>query len=349
MKSITTGFATLFSKVVLPHFFQKWFCHTFFKSVFFKSVYMSELPILIVFDIDETLIQFMNRSAYHFWKDADPVLKRSLTEHCEYIDIDTPDKEACIIFRTGLRKFLEEVKRNERLKIAIWTYSNKDYATYIAESITEHFGFDENPFLFAYGDEDIKDHDTPKSLQQIWDDPEFGETFNKFNTFLVDDRKGNICHDINMYNGIIIQAFAPFGETKSREPLTQASLEKSINDDVFEHLSKISNKILKDIDGCTEEDIEEALTVESIFLPKCMRRRKLQEYFKEYEYDGDSINICTIGEVKNAASKFKGGKTKTLRKTNKKIKTNRKTNKKNKRKTIKKRKRLNKKKSYYKK
>ena len=102
-------------------------------------------------------------------------------------------------------------------------------------------------------------------------------------------------------------------------------------------------------DFLTEEDIEEALTVESVFLPKCMRRRKLQEYFKEYEYDGDSINICTIGEVKNAASKFKGGKTKTLRKTNKKIKTNRKTNKKNKRKTIKKRKRLNKKKSYYKK
>ncbi len=322
---------------------------------------MSELPILIVFDIDETLIQFMNRSAYHFWKDADPVLKRSLTEHCEYIDVDTPKKESCIIFRTGLRKFLEEVKRNERLKIAIWTYSNKEYANYIAESITEYFGFDENPFLFAYGEEDIKDHDNPKSLQQIWDDPEFGGTFNKFNTFLVDDRKGNICHDINMYNGIIIQAFAPFGETKSREPLTQASVDKSINDDVFEHLSKITNKILRDIDGCTEEDIEEALTVESVFLPKCMGRRKLQDYFKEYAHDGDSINICTIGEVENAASKFKGGKTnrKTNKKTHRKInkKTHRKINKKingknrHKRKTYKRsnKKRSNKKKSYYKK
>jgi hypothetical protein len=267
---------------------------------------MSELPLLIIFDIDETLIQFINKKAYHYWEDADPVLKRSLTEHCEFIDM--PEKRQCIFFRTGLRNFLEEVKRNERLQIAIWTYSDNDYATDIAEIITRHFGFDENPFLFAYGADDIKDHDNPKSLQQIWDNPKFGETFNKFNSFLVDDRKGNICHDINMYNGIIIQAFAPFGETKQRSELTESSLKKTIEDDVLEHLSKISKKILQDIDGCSEEDIAEALTEESVFLPKCMKRRKLQAYFKEFEHEGDSVQLCAIGDTEHAASSIKGGR-----------------------------------------
>ena len=285
---------------------------------------MSDLPILIVFDIDETLIQFINKKAYHYWEDADPGMKRSLTAHCEFIDM--PQKKQCVIFRTGLRKFLEQVKRNKRIKIAIWTYSDRDYAVDISDMITKHFGFDENPFIFAYGTEDIEDHENPKSLQQIWDNPEFGGTFNKFNTFLVDDRKGNICHEINMYNGIIVQAFAPFGETKAREPLTAGILEKTVNDDVFEHLSKISKKILTDIDGCSEEDIAEALTQEAVFLPKCMKRRKLQAYFKEFEHDGDTVYMCTIGDTELAGSSIKGGRKRIIARrkmTRRKMKTTR--------------------------
>jgi hypothetical protein len=271
---------------------------------------MSELPILIVFDIDETLIQYINKGAYHYWEQADPEMKRSLTEHCEFID--KPEKRQCVVFRTGLRQFLEQVKRNERIQIAIWTYSEREYATDIAEMITKHFGFDENPFIFAYGIEDIDDN-IPKSLKQIWDNPEFGGKFNKFNSFLVDDRKGNICHEINMHNGIIVQAFAPFGETKQRSALTETSLEKSIHDDVFTHLTKITKNILNDIDGCSEEDIEEALTTESVFLPKCMNRRKLKQYLNEFEYDGESIQICSIGDTEHAASAFKGGRKRITR------------------------------------
>jgi hypothetical protein len=268
---------------------------------------MSDLPILVIFDIDETLIQYINKKAYHFWEDADPGMKRTLTSHCEFIDM--PAKRQCVLFRPGLRKFLEQVKRNKRIQIAIWTYSEREYATDIAEMITQHFGFEENPFIFAYGTEDIEDHNYAKSLKQVWDNSEFGGTFNKFNSFLVDDRKGNICHDINMHNGIIIQAFAPFGETKTRSPLTESSLEKSINDDIFEHLSKITKKILTDIDGCSEEDIMEAFTEESVFLPKCMKRRKLQAYFKEFEHEGDSVQICSIGDTEHAADPTKGGRT----------------------------------------
>jgi hypothetical protein len=279
---------------------------------------MSDLPILVVFDIDETLIQYINKKAYHYWEDADPGMKRALTSHCEFIDM--PAKRQCVFFRTGLRKFLEQVKRNKRIKIAIWTYSEREYATDIAEMITKHFGFEENPFVFAYGTEDIEDHNYAKSLKQVWDNPEFGRRFNKFNSFLVDDRKGNVCHDINMHNGIIVQGFAPFGETKTRSPLTDASLERSINDDVFEHLSKIIKKILTDMDGCSEEDIEEAFTEEAVFLPKCMKRRKLQSYFKEFDHEDDSVQICSIGDTAHAADPTKGGRRKHKRTKHKRTK-----------------------------
>ena len=115
-----------------------------------------------------------------------------------------------------------------------------------------------------------------------------------------------------MNNGIIVQAFAPFGETKAREPLTATSLNKSIHDDIFAHLSKITKKILTDIDGCSEEDIAEALTEEAVFLPKCMKRRKLQAYFKEFEHEDDSVQICAIGDTEHAASSVKGGRKKLL-------------------------------------
>jgi phosphoserine phosphatase len=37
---------------------------------------MSKRDILVVFDIDETLIQYINKNAYHFWKDATLEQKR---------------------------------------------------------------------------------------------------------------------------------------------------------------------------------------------------------------------------------------------------------------------------------
>lgn len=269
---------------------------------------MNDLPVLIVFDIDETLIQFIPKKAYHFWDETSEKNKQILKEKCGVIDM--PNKKQCIIFRHGLREFLEEVKRNKRIDIALWTYSEREYAEDIGGLISKYFGFDKNPFIFQYGMEDVINHSQPKSLKKIWDNPIFGNKYNKFNTFLVDDRQGNICHNINMNNGIIIDAFAPYGETKERSALTTDSLEKAINDDVLEHVLKISKIILKDIDGCSEEEIKDALKVESIFVPKCMKRRKLTDYLKEYEYEDYSVNICTIGEAEHAGAEFKGGKSK---------------------------------------
>jgi hypothetical protein len=304
---------------------------------------MEELPILIVFDIDETLIQFIPQKAYHYWEETSEENKQILKEKCGVIDI--PKNKHLIIFRAGLKEFLEEVKRNKRIHIALWTYSEREYAEDMGGFITKYFGFEKNPFVFQYGTEDVKDHSQPKSLKQIWDNPKFGNKYNKFNTFLVDDRKANICHGINMNNGIIIQAFAPYGETKERSPLTQASLEKAINDDVLENLLKISKNILKDIDGCSEEEIEEALKVESVFAPKCMKRKKLTDYLKEYEYEDDTVKICSIGDVEHAGADFKGGKKVQHKNINQKRKTQHKK-KTHKRKTQHKRKTHHKKKTH---
>lgn len=274
--------------------------------------------ILIVFDIDETLIQFINTGPYRFWNELSPEDKRVIDNNIKYTEL--PSGNQVILFRPGLEQFLRMAKASGRIKVAIWTYSDRPYANDIAKEICKKFKLPEDTFIFAYGDKDILDDDFPKSLEQIWSDDEFGSKFNKFNTFLVDDRFGNVCHEINNRNSILIQAFAPFGEKKERETMTPALLDKAVNDHMFSDLTEISNKILKDIDGCDDEDIKEAFTTESVFAPKCMKRRELSEYVKEYYIEKDEITLqlCTIGEVENARDPNKGGRrTKKRRNYNK--------------------------------
>jgi len=268
----------------------------------------SKRYILIVFDIDETLIQFIDKNAYHYWqdiKDNKPELKRIIDNNLRYKDLGDVKKQV-IFFRPGLKEFLEMSRENGRIKLAIWTYGEREYAFDIVNLICDEFDLPNDTFIFKYGAEDIDDHDRPKSLEQIWTNTKFGNKFNKFNTFLVDDRFGNLCHKINMNNSILIQAFAPFGETKQREAPTEELLEKAINDPVFGELMSIIDNLLRDIDGCGDEEIEEAFETEAIFAPKCIARKKLDDYVKIYE---DDIKLCTIGEVENAASSIKGGTT----------------------------------------
>lgn len=265
---------------------------------------MSKRDILVVFDIDETLIQFINKNAYHYWQDITLEQKRIIDNHLEYVDLGEERKQV-IFLRPGLKEFLETARDSGRIKVAIWTYSEREYADAIATMICDKFKLPQDTFIFKYGAEDIEDDDIPKSLTKIWDDPKFSENFNKFNTFLVDDRYGNVCHNTNVSNSILVQAFAPFGETKQREPLTQELLEKAIDDNVFYELTNITNNLISDIDGCDDDEIDEAFQTESIFAPRCMGRKKLDSYVKQY---ADNIQLCTIGEVDNANSVNKGGR-----------------------------------------
>ena len=264
---------------------------------------MGKRDILVVFDIDETLLQYINTPAYKYWEEVTPEQKRSIDNNLEYVDIE--GKRKIIFIRPGLKQFLEMARDSGRIKVAIWTYSEREYAKEIAKLICEKYNLPSDTFIFKYGAEDIEDDDIPKSMKQIWDDPKFGKKFNKFNTFIVDDRYGNLCHKINRYNSILVQAYAPFGETKQREPLTDHLLEMAVNDDIFHELTEISKKLLKDIDGCEDEEIDEDFKTEAVFSPKCMKRKGLDSYVKEYT---KGIQLCTIGEVENAASSIKGGR-----------------------------------------
>jgi len=265
---------------------------------------MGKRDILVVFDIDETLLQYINKGAYHYWEETTPEQKRIIENNLEFID--NPNRRNIVFLRPGLKQYLEMARDSGRIKVAIWTYSEREYAMDIAKLICDKFNLPSDTFIFKYGAEDIEDDDMPKSLKQVWDNPKFGKKFNKFNTFLVDDRYGNLCHDINVSNSILVQAFAPFGETKQREPLTSDLLKKALDDDIFSTLTEISKKLLKDIDGCEDEEIDEAFKVEAVFAPKCMRRKGLDNYIKEYKR---GVQLCTIGEVEHAASAFKGGRT----------------------------------------
>lgn len=279
---------------------------------------MGKRDILVVFDIDETLLQYINKGAYHYWEETTPEQKRIIKDNLDIIDM--PSKKKVVFLRPGLKEFLEMARNSGRIKVAIWTYSERDYAEDIATLICDKFDLPSDTFIFKYGAEDIDDDDIPKSLKQVWDNPKFGKNFNKFNTFLVDDRYGNLCHKINVSNGILVQAYAPFGETKPREPMTAELLQKAVDDNIFSELTNISKKLLTDIDGCEDEDIDEAFKVEAVFAPKCMKRKGLDSYVKEYER---GIQLCTIGEVEHAASAFKGGRTRKHKYNAKRIRAKR--------------------------
>ena len=161
----------------------------------------------------------------------------------------------------------------------------------------------------------------------IWENPQYKNRFNKFNTFLLDDRLGNLCHKINKENSILVQAFAPFGETKAREKTTDLLLQKAIKDPMFEILIEIINNILIDIDGCSDKEIKDACNIESVFAVKNLKRKKIDKYLKDFTLESNyRCSLITIGDVANASSIHKGGKTKK-RKTKKRKTKKRKTKK----------------------
>ena len=324
---------------------------------------MSKLPILVVFDIDETLLQYLNIKAYNkYFKTLSPEYKRILESNL--LIADKVDKQKAIIFRPLLREFFDYVRESKGLiKIALWTYSEHAYAVEIKDEILRNFpNAREEDFVFTWGAEDMFDnYHKAKDLTLIWDDemrhrrqekamddeegafvsadlePDYawyGETFNKFNTFLVDDRYGNLAHDNNMKNSILVQAFAPFGETKTREPMTQQLLDTALADNMFSVLMDVLNNVREDIAGCEEEDVRGAFDKQHVLDSAKCSRKNLDEYMRGYECKDWKVKLLTIGNVENAASSIKGGKRKRTRKNkNKKLKKTRKIRKIKKRKT----------------
>jgi len=290
------------------------------------------MPILVVFDIDETLLQFMNGSAHHFLDEISAADRKTIKEsNIEFIESKSQNPKTkkiineCILFRPHLRDFFEMVKANPRINIALWTYSERSYAKTIAAMITNHFGFERNPFVFMYGAEDVDDDTYPKSLTQIWRD---FPMYNKFNTILVDDRLANISHEYNILNSIVCQGFAPFSEYKTRLPLTPKSLHASITDTMFLELMKIIKNSFKFIDGCSEEEYDDAFANENIFLKKIREKNGNDKYIQDVKGIVNGVektyNMMAIGDVSLAGVPHKGGNNYKKRRSMKKLYNNKK-------------------------
>ena len=306
--------------------------------------------LLVIFDIDETLIHFLpkNKMDNTNWKQ----LSEQDKSQFNYIS----DGGHAVFLRPYLCELFRFFNANQdKYAVGLWTYSEREYSEGIADVITDSCGLDKDFFLFKWGVEDIDDEDYPKNLKNVWS--EFSD-FNKFNTIIVDDLHGNIRHEHNVENSILIQPYAPFSRDKKRKPMTDEMRVTALNDDALKQLKDICEVVSKDITGCDDEDIESAFETESVFSPKRINRMGLGNYLKKYAIR--FITLPTIGEgyqtnkfidVTEQAERYgeqhHGGKKKRTRKHKKSRKSKRNIKSKKSRKKIYRKKRTYKKKEGY--
>ena len=269
----------------------------------------------VVFDIDETLIQFINSQYRARVWDILPDAEKAMFSYVER-------GGHIIIFRPGLRELFAYFNGNRPLiRVGLWTYSEDYYCRDIATEIIKYAGLPEDFFLFLLSGADIEDDDDPKNLNVIYKKFPY---LSSFNTFIVDDLYTNITHQVNKENCIIVQPFAPFTTTKTREPLTEMALRRSVDDDVFQLLDVICKKVYADIDGCDSADIDDLVNhPEPVFSMKRIKRMGLQNFLKTYATK--TISLLTIGNAHQSKNFFevddagsRGGARKTRRRTRRK-------------------------------
>ena len=269
----------------------------------------------VVFDIDETLIQFINSQYRARVWDILPDSEKAMFSYVE-------KGGHIIIFRPGLRELFAYFNGNRPLiRVGLWTYSEDYYCRDIANEIIKYAGLPPDFFLFLLSGADIRDDDDPKNLNVIYKKFPY---LSSFNTFIVDDLYTNITHQVNKENCIIVQPFAPFTTTKTREPLTEMALRRSVDDDVFQLLDVICKKVYADIDGCESEDIDALVdNPEPVFSMKRIKRMGLQNFLKTYATK--TISLLTIGNAHQSKNFFevadagsRGGARKTRRRTRRK-------------------------------
>jgi hypothetical protein len=242
--------------------------------------------LLVIFDIDETLIHFLpkNKMINTNWNGLTAEKKAQFNY--------TSDGDHAVFLRPYLCELFRFFNANQdKYAVGLWTYSEREYSEGIADVITDSCGLDEDFFLFKWGVEDIDDEDYPKNLENVWS--EFSD-FNKFNTIIVDDLHGNIRHEHNVENSILIQPYAPFSRDKKRKPMTDEMRVTALNDDALKQLKYICEVVSKDITGCDDADVAGAFCGETVFSPKRINRMGLGKYLKKYAIS--FVTLPTIGE-----------------------------------------------------
>jgi len=241
--------------------------------------------LCVVFDIDETLIQFINKNQLTNikWKTMNEEYKSGFT----FVE----KSNGHIIF---IRPFLKELFRwfkTRNIKIGLWTYSEQEYAEDIANILKRECDVDDDLFLFKWGVEQIVDEDYPKNLSVVWDTyPDLST----FNTFIVDDLSGNINHEHNAQNCILIQPYAPFGRNKVRRPMDNELRARALEDNALDQLKTVCEKVINDIEGCDSEDIDGSFNTEAVFSRRRLSRMGLSPLLKKYATK--FITLPAIGE-----------------------------------------------------
>jgi hypothetical protein len=275
-----------------------------------------ETKLCVVFDIDETLIQFINPANIAVWEKTTVANKKKMN----FVESNKNDKQKIIIFRPFIRElFAYFMKNRDTISVGLWTYSERDYAEDIGAAICKFCDLPKDFFEFRYGSEDMDDDENPKDLRTVYRN---FPRFNVFNTFLVDDLYSNVTHDVNKENAILIAPYGPYSHEKTRHFATTAELTKSNKDDVLHEIIKVCKAVVLDIGGCSSEDIKEGFKTENVFSPRRVRRMGLDAYFKTYQRKknfqmmniGTSIEYETFG-IKPFVKPKAVKKTKTKKKT----------------------------------
>ena len=278
--------------------------------------------LCVVFDIDETLIQFINKNQLTNikWKTMNEEYKSGFT----FVE----KSNGHIIF---IRPFLKELFRwfkTRNIKIGLWTYSEQEYAEDIANILKRECDVDDDLFLFKWGVEQIVDEDYPKNLSVVWDTyPDLST----FNTFIVDDLSGNINHEHNAQNCILIQPYAPFGRNKVRRPMDNELRARALEDNALDQLKTVCEKVINDIEGCESEDIDGSFNTEAVFSRRRLSRMGLSPLLKKYATKfitlpaiGESYQTNKFIDVTDQSEKYgepvKGGKRRKSRRRTRKSK-----------------------------
>lgn len=244
--------------------------------------------LCVVFDIDETLIQFMPNRYKSLWDNMNPEVKN------KYRSINFGSN--VVILRPYIQEMFNYFKQTPNIKVGLWTYSEREYSEDIAGLLKKELGLPNNFFMFTWGAEDMEsteDGDNSGLAKDLTYVYRKFPNFNKFNTFLVDDVYKNLKHRVNIKNSVLIQPFAPFGTDKVRVDVGIEKQNEIANDSAFNELIKVCQQVLRDITNCDEEDINDAFTTEPVFTEKRLKRMKLDSLLKTYATN--FIKMTTIG------------------------------------------------------
>lgn len=157
----------------------------------------------LVLDLDETLINFVERPVWQGLAEA---------EQNKYTVVEDSIGSGVFVIRPYVQELLDFAFTN--CIVSIWTWASKDYAEEVANILSRG-----NPKKFAniWSEKDSNDaftiYNRGKDLKHLWFHLSDG-TMLPCNTILVDDLSTNTRHVSNKNNAIQVPAFELFSEKR---------------------------------------------------------------------------------------------------------------------------------------